>query len=92
VQIAAYGIASAVSVARFTGQKHYLSDVLVGSAMGFGIGRYVYRTHHREKAGGDVDSSVEEAFSESNGRRSLFVMPTYSHMGRAYGLTATWSF
>src|SRR5437762_3623410 len=46
VKIAAYGIASAVSVARFTGQKHYLSDVLVGSAMGYGIGRYVYRTHH----------------------------------------------
>jgi len=47
VQIAAYGAATAVSVARFTGQKHYLSDVVAGSALGFAIGRYVYTTHHR---------------------------------------------
>src|ERR1044072_4823379 len=32
VQVAAYGAATAVSVARFTGQKHYLSDVVAGSA------------------------------------------------------------
>ena len=51
VQIAAYGVASAVSVARFTGHKHYLSDVLAGSALGFGIGRYVYGAHHRESTG-----------------------------------------
>src|SRR5262245_60241850 len=48
VQIAAYGIASAVSVARFTGHKHYISDVLAGSALGFGIGKFVYHSHHRE--------------------------------------------
>jgi len=48
VQIAAYGAATAVSIARFTGHKHYLSDVLAGSAVGWGIGRYVYRAHHRE--------------------------------------------
>jgi membrane-associated phospholipid phosphatase len=48
VQIAAYGIASAVSVARFTGHKHYISDVVAGSALGWGIGRYVYNAHHRQ--------------------------------------------
>jgi len=48
VQLAAYGIASAVSVARFTGHKHYISDVVAGSALGWGIGRYVYKEHHRE--------------------------------------------
>src|SRR6478672_8996344 len=37
VQIAAYGVATAVSVVRFTGHKHYLSDVLAGSALGWGI-------------------------------------------------------
>lgn len=51
VQIAAYGIASAVSVARFTVKKHYLSDVVAGSALGFGIGRFVYNAHHRESGG-----------------------------------------
>jgi hypothetical protein len=51
VQIAAYGIASAVSVARFTGHKHYLSDVVAGSALGYGIGKFVYNAHHRESVG-----------------------------------------
>jgi hypothetical protein len=50
VQIAAYGAATAVSVARFTGHKHYVSDVVAGSAMGWAIGRYVYNAHHRSGA------------------------------------------
>lgn len=48
VQIASYGVASAVSIARFTVGKHYISDVVVGSALGYLIGRYVYHAHHRE--------------------------------------------
>ena len=46
VQIGAYSLASLVSMSRFTGRNHFLSDVFVGSAIGFGIGRYVYRHHH----------------------------------------------
>jgi membrane-associated phospholipid phosphatase len=46
VPITAYGIATFASLSRFPAQKHYLSDILVGSAIGFGIGKYVYRTHH----------------------------------------------
>jgi hypothetical protein len=32
-----------VSVSRYTARDHFLSDALVGSVIGFGIGRYVYR-------------------------------------------------
>ena len=87
VQIGAYGIASAVSLSRFTGSKHYLSDVLVGSAAGYGIGRYVYRTHHRAK----TDSGDEE---ESRGRSKLFplIAPEYSRRARDYGVVLAWSF
>jgi len=46
VQVGVYGLAAAVSVSRFTARKHFLSDVLVGSALGYGIGRYVYHKHH----------------------------------------------
>jgi hypothetical protein len=46
VQLTAYGVATLVSVSRFTGSSHFLSDVLVGSAIGFGTARYVYRSHH----------------------------------------------
>ena len=87
VQIGAYGIASAVSLSRFTGQKHYLSDVLVGSAAGYGIGRYVYRTHHRVK----TVSGDEE---ESRSRSKLFpvIAPVYSRRARDYGVALAWSF
>jgi membrane-associated phospholipid phosphatase len=88
VQIAAYGIASAVSVARFTGRNHYLSDVLVGGAMGYGIGRYVYRTHHRKatvSGGGEEEESV---------RSNLWpaIVPDYNRHARQYGVAMSWSF
>jgi len=89
VQIAAYGIASAVSISRFTGEKHYISDVLVGSAMGFGIGRYVYRVHHRalSSAGGEE----EEELSEYD-RRWPAVTPLFDSHAHRYGLGLAWSF
>jgi len=37
----AYGLAAAVSLSRYTGRNHFLSDVFVGSAVGYGIGRFV---------------------------------------------------
>lgn len=91
VEIAAYGIASAVSVARFTGHYHYLSDVLVGSAMGFGIGRYVYRTHHRIASKGGGDEDEEEELIERARRWPAFapVFDTHTH---SYGLGLAWSF
>lgn len=61
VQIAAYTVATAVSVARFTGHKHYLSDVLAGSAVGWGIGRYVYSARHRESGGLYVSPKISRA-------------------------------
>jgi len=89
VQIAAYGIASAVSVARFTGRNHYLSDVLVGSALGYGIGRYVYHAHHRKSsdAGGDQE---EESFSRS--KRLPAIEPLYNRHAHDYGVALAWSF
>jgi membrane-associated phospholipid phosphatase len=44
-KIAAYGLATGVSVARVVGREHFPSDVLVGSAVGWMIGRYVFRRH-----------------------------------------------
>lgn len=89
VQIAAYGVASAVSVARFTGRKHYLSDVLIGSAMGYGIGRYVYHAHHRKTtdSGGGEE---EESFAPS--KRWPAIVPDYNRRAREYGVALSWSF
>ncbi|MGC8550507.1 MAG: phosphatase PAP2 family protein [Acidobacteriaceae bacterium] len=46
-QAGIYSAASAVSLTRVLGQKHFPSDVLVGSAVGWLIGHYVYRHYHR---------------------------------------------
>ena len=45
-QILAYGAAAAVSVSRVTGRKHFPSDVVVGAALGWLIGRQAYQAHH----------------------------------------------
>lgn len=45
VKIAAYGLATGVSATRIVGRDHFPSDVYVGSAVGWLIGRYV-RYHH----------------------------------------------
>ena len=84
VEFGAYGLATAVSIARFTGRKHFLSDVVVGSAMGYGIGRYVYRTHHDSggaETGGRTHSKLWPAFA-----------PSYDRSARDYGLMLAWSF
>ena len=87
VQIAAYGIASAVSISRFTGEKHYLSDILVGSAMGYGIGRYVYHAHHR--AGANAGGEEEESRAY---RHWPAIAPLFNGHAHSYGLGLGWSF
>jgi len=86
VQILAYGAATAVSVARFTGQKHYLSDVVVGSALGYTIGKYVYSTHHRQS----LDSTDDDGPVSQSWRP--MITPQFNRQAHAYGLALTWSF
>jgi hypothetical protein len=83
VQIAAYGIASAVSVARFTGHKHYISDVVAGSALGFGIGKFVYHAHHRESLNKDDDRETT---------KWPLISPQFNRQARQYGVALTWTF
>src|ERR1700730_13441037 len=51
-QFAAYGLATAVSATRVLGKQHFPSDVVVGGAIGWLIGRQVYRAHHDSELGG----------------------------------------
>lgn len=89
VRFGAYGLATVVSFSRYTGRNHFLSDVLIGSAVGFGIGRYVYRTNH------DTSLDAGDGQTKSNGARSKlipFTSPIYSRGERAYGLALAWNF
>ncbi len=47
-QLLIYSAAAGVSLTRVMGQQHFPSDVLVGSAAGWLVGRYVFRKHHKE--------------------------------------------
>jgi hypothetical protein len=51
-QVAAYGLASTITVTRVTAKQHFPSDVIVGSALGWYFGRQVYKAHHDPEVGG----------------------------------------
>src|SRR5467141_1355026 len=72
-QIAAYGLATAVSASRVLGGQHFPSDVVVGGAIGWLIGRQIYRAHHDpELGGGGLDSlSGNEEGEEHRDRRNM---------------------
>ena len=53
-KILAYGLATGISATRVTGQQHFASDVIIGSALGWYFGREVYRAHHDSDLGGDA--------------------------------------
>jgi len=44
-KIALYGLAGAISFARFPAKKHFLSDIMVGSAIGYVTGTYIAHPH-----------------------------------------------
>lgn len=91
VQVGAYGLAAAVSVSRYTGRNHFLSDVVVGSALGYGIGRYVYRKHHDVAL--DADAQVEPQ-PRDLARSKLFprIVPLYYPRAHVYGGMLAWNF
>lgn len=87
VRFAAYGLATAVSVSRYTGRNHYLSDAFVGSALGYAVGHYVYKMHHNPSLNAPPGNTSQ------NGRSKLFplIAPHYNRYGRSYGATFTWN-
>jgi len=93
VQVVAYGAAGLISVARFTAQRHYLSDILIGSAIGFGVGRYVYRVHHIDgiKRGGSSGGSGGAASAKSGGTGKWpLVSPQVNRAAKGYSIGLTW--
>ena len=48
VKIGMYSFATAVSLSRLTSERHYASDVVVGSALGYLMGKFVMRNQQAE--------------------------------------------
>jgi membrane-associated phospholipid phosphatase len=78
VPIIACGLAGVVSVARFGAQKHYASDIVAGGAMGWFIGRYVWKTHQ------------DHAIHPHSGLRPMLI-PTVQPGSGTYALALTFS-
>ena len=77
-----YGLASAVSASRVTGKQHFPSDVLIGSAIGWLEGMYVYRKHHNPEIGGGEWETYRE--SQQGNERSV------ANMGSPYVPLDSW--
>jgi membrane-associated phospholipid phosphatase len=78
--VAAYGLASLVSLSRLSGQNHFPSDVLAGSALGWFTGRYVYKTH--------VDHAIHRRYDSKIGRLKPKIMPRFD--SDAKGVVLSW--
>jgi membrane-associated phospholipid phosphatase len=89
VRFGVYGLATAVSISRYTGRNHFLSDALLGSAMGYGIGRYVYHKHHDQA----LDSPhAKQTSSLFHSRLFPDIAPLYNARARTYGARMAWEF
>jgi membrane-associated phospholipid phosphatase len=100
-QALVYSLATAVSASRVLGKEHFPSDVVVGGALGWLIGRQVYRAHHDPELPGGAatgKSADREARAEDSRRTenlgSTFVPLdswTYAAFERLAALGATGS-
>jgi len=71
-----YAVAAGVSVARVTSRNHFPSDVVVGSAIGYLAGGYVYRQHSNSS-----DSNIVN--------RAFTISPVYDAPTRSFGMGIT---
>src|SRR5207302_11070064 len=67
-KLAAYGLASAVTLTRVTGKQHFPSDVIIGSALGWYFAHEVYRAHHDHELGGAAWGDLVEENTEKGPR------------------------
>jgi membrane-associated phospholipid phosphatase len=77
-QFLAYGVAGAVSAARVVGHQHWASDAVVGSALGWYLGRQVFRSHSQYSNAeiakwGTFSKGDEDAIREARNMGSPYV-------------------
>jgi membrane-associated phospholipid phosphatase len=82
-KVLAYGLATTISATRVTGQQHFSSDVIIGSALGWYFGRQVYRAHHDTELGG---TAWGDLVPESSGDRER----NPANMGSPYVPLGSW--
>ena len=76
-KVMAYGVAAGVSAGRVIGEKHWTSDAVLGSALGWYMGRQIYQAR---SAGPQIDASNWGTFEkapEDEGRDPRYMGSTY---------------
>ena len=81
--ITAYGLAALVSFSRLSGQQHFASDIVAGSAIGWFIGRYVFQTH--------VDHSIHRRPPSKLSRLRPQVIPQFEPRTGTRGVVLSWT-
>jgi Capsule assembly protein Wzi/PAP2 superfamily len=76
-QMAAYGLATAVSATRVTAKQHFPSDAIIGSALGWYFGRQVYRAHHDPELGGSGWGSLVDEKTGEKPRNPNYMASPY---------------
>jgi Capsule assembly protein Wzi/PAP2 superfamily len=61
-KILAYGLASLVDISRVKAQKHFPSDVVVGTMLGNLVAQNIYSRHHDIELGGTAWRSISQIF------------------------------
>jgi Capsule assembly protein Wzi/PAP2 superfamily len=69
----AYGAATTVSIARITGRQHFPSDVVIGGAVGWLIGRQAFKAHHDP----ELDKAAYGMFQQGDDAKSVTRGSTY---------------
>ncbi|HUS06737.1 MAG TPA: phosphatase PAP2 family protein [Bryobacteraceae bacterium] len=82
VPILAYGVSTLISASRFSGRKHFASDIIAGAGAGYFIGTYVFKTHE------------DHAIHKRHGfQKAAWLKPTVSPQIGAgtYGVSLAWN-
>ena len=83
IVLPSYGLAGLVSVSRVTGRRHFPSDVLVGAAIGYFIGRHVVQRHSTDP------STVAKS---QRARIRVFLATESPNLGNSYAATLHFEF
>lgn len=86
-QLLAYGTAGGVSAARLVGHKHFASDVMIGAALGWYMGRQVYRAHSQYS---DAEMARYGSFSKAEESEEKQALDKARFMGSSYVPLDSW--
>jgi hypothetical protein len=86
-QVMAYGVAGGVSAARWAGQKHFASDVVIASALGWYMGRQVFNSHSHYS---DADVARYGTFTKAEANEEGDSVSRTRNIGSSYVPLESW--